>query len=96
MHAGVAVAFRFADWHPDLVEAVVSVCTPDLPFTDYPVPVDMTVEHFPTLRCYNDPGLILLLDSNPREYLKGIYETSWNTIEQASASVENLIYSPVR
>ncbi|KAF9285358.1 hypothetical protein BGZ88_009558, partial [Linnemannia elongata] len=39
------------------------VCTPGLPFVDYPVPLDMTVELFPTLRYllyYTDPDLVPL------------------------------------
>ncbi|KAK3833800.1 MAG: Alpha/Beta hydrolase protein [Linnemannia elongata] len=82
---GGAVAFRFADWHPERVKALVSVCTPGLPFVDYPVPLDMTVELFPTLRYllyYTDPDLVQLVNSNPREFLKGIYQSSLTTTEK--------------
>ncbi|OAQ35518.1 alpha/beta-hydrolase [Linnemannia elongata AG-77] len=64
---GGAVAFRFADWHPERVKALINVCTPGLPFVDYPVPLDMTVELFPTLRYllyYTDPDLVPLVNSN--------------------------------
>ncbi|KAF9153087.1 hypothetical protein BG015_004103 [Linnemannia schmuckeri] len=64
---GDAVAFRYANWHPDCLKALISVCTPGLPFVDYPVPVDMTVELFPTLRYllyYTDPDLVPLVSSD--------------------------------
>ncbi|KAF8938318.1 hypothetical protein BGZ47_008632 [Haplosporangium gracile] len=74
---GGAVAFRFADWHPGRVKALISVCTPGLPFVDYPVPVDTTVELFPTLRYllyYTDPDLVPLVNSNELDYLTKQFE----------------------
>jgi hypothetical protein len=44
-----------------------SECTLGLPFVDYPVLLDMTIEPFPTLRYllyYTDPDLIPLVNSN--------------------------------
>lgn len=44
-----------------------SLCTPGLPFVDYPVPLDMAVELFPTLRYllyYTGPDLVPLVNSN--------------------------------
>ncbi|KAG0292142.1 Epoxide hydrolase 3 [Linnemannia gamsii] len=54
-----------------------SVCTPGLPFVDYPVPVKMTVEVFPTLRYllfYTDPDPVPLVNSNELDYLTGQFE----------------------
>ncbi|KAG0265293.1 hypothetical protein DFQ27_000699 [Actinomortierella ambigua] len=69
---GGAIVWRFADFHPDRVKAVISVCTPTTPLMDTFVPIEVIAMANPDFAYqifFSDPATTELLDGKIREFL---------------------------
>ncbi|KAF9978722.1 hypothetical protein BGZ73_000732 [Actinomortierella ambigua] len=76
---GGAIVWRFADYHPDRVHSVISVCTPTMPLMDSFIPIDMIATANPDFayqKFFADPATTEYFNSKKRECLFSAYRFS--------------------
>ncbi|KAG0240057.1 hypothetical protein BGW41_007222 [Actinomortierella wolfii] len=76
---GGAAVWRFADYHPERVHAVISVCTPLMPLMDTYIPLEDIAEqapHFAYQKFFADPDTTALFNADIRAMMTLTYTHS--------------------